>query len=227
MLILVIEDDRTVGPYVADGLRREGHVVDLVADGRDGLVLATTGAHDLVVVDRLLPSLDGLALVRTLRAAGNRTPVLFLTAVDGVEDRITGLRAGGDDYLVKPFAFGELAARVEALARRPVLREEADTLRAADLALDTALRKVTRAGVAIDLLPRELALLEHLLRRKGRIQTRTMILEAVWDLRFDPQTNVVESHVSRLRATIERPFDGPGDRPMIRTVRGAGYVIDP
>jgi two-component system OmpR family response regulator len=223
MRILVIEDDRSIGPYVADGLRREGHVVDLVADGRDGLVRAATGDHDLLVVDRLLPGLDGLALVQTLRATGNRTPVLFLTAVGGVEDRIAGLRAGGDDYLVKPFAFGELSARVDALARRPALREGAEELRAGDLALDVARRKVTRAGVEIDLLPRELALLEHLLRRKGRVQTRTMLLEAVWDLRFDPQTNVVESHVSRLRAKVDRPFD----RPLIRTVRGSGYVIDP
>lgn len=222
MKILVIEDDRTIGPYVADGLRREGHVVDLLPDGRDGLIRATTGCHDLLIVDRLLPGLDGLALVQTLRAAGNRTPVLFLTAVGGVEDRIAGLRAGGDDYLVKPFSFGELSARVEALARRPAMREEALTLSVGDLVMDLIARKVTRGGQEIDLLPREFALLEHLLRRKGRVQTRTMLLEAVWDLRFDPQTNVVESHVSRLRAKVDKPFAAP----LIRTVRGAGYVID-
>lgn len=221
MRILVIEDDRTTGDYVADGLRREGHVVDLVRDGRDGLIQATTGGHDVLVVDRMLPGLDGVALVRTLRAAGNRTPAIFLTAVGGVEDRIDGLNAGGDDYLVKPFAFGELAARIAALARRPSLRDEPTVLTAGDLSIDLIRRRVTRGGVEIDLLPREFALLEHLVRRKGRVQTRTMLLEAVWDLSFDPQTNVVETHVSRLRAKVDRPFG----TELIQTVRGAGYRV--
>ncbi|MBP1807012.1 winged helix-turn-helix domain-containing protein [Rubellimicrobium aerolatum] len=222
MRILVIEDDVTTGDYVADGLRREGHVVDLVRDGRDGLIQATTGGHDVLVVDRMLPGLEGLALVRTLRAAGNRTPAIVLTAVGGVEDRIEGLGAGADDYLVKPFAFGELSARIAALARRPALRDEPTTLTAGDLVIDLLRRRVTRAGVEIDLLPREFALLEHLVRRKGRVQTRTMLLEAVWDISFDPQTNVVETHVSRLRAKIDRPFA----TELIQTVRGAGYRVE-
>lgn len=222
MRILVIEDDRTTGPYVAEGLREEGHVVDLVGDGADGLLRATTGAYDVLVVDRMLPGLDGLSLVRTLRGARMRAPVLFLTAIGGVEDRIEGLEAGGDDYLVKPFAFGELSARVAALGRRPPMEAEPSLLRARDLEMNLLTRKVTRGGEPVDLLPREWALLEHLLRRKGRVQTRTMLLEAVWDIHFDPQTNVVETHVSRLRAKVDRPFA----TELIRTVRGAGYRID-
>jgi two-component system OmpR family response regulator len=222
MKILVIEDDETTGDYIAEGLREEGHVVDLVRDGRDGLIQATTGEHDVLVVDRMLPGLDGMALVKTLRGAGNRTPVLFLTSLGGVDDRIDGLNAGGDDYLVKPFAFGELSARIAALARRPQLKTEETVLRAGDLEMDLVRRKVTRQGQEIDLLPREFALLEHLLRRKGRVQTRTMLLEGVWDLGFDPQTNVVETHISRLRAKVDRPFDSE----LIQTVRGAGYRID-
>ena len=222
MRILVIEDDRTTGPYVAEGLREEGHVVDLVGDGADGLLRATTGAYDVLVVDRMLPGLDGLSLVRTLRGARMRAPVLFLTAIGGVEDRIEGLEAGGDDYLVKPFAFGELSARVAALGRRPPMEAEPSLLRARDLEMNLLTRKVTRGGEPVDLLPREWALLEHLLRRKGRVQTRTMLLEAVWDISFDPQTNVVETHISRLRAKVDRPFD----RELIRTVRGSGYKIE-
>lgn len=222
MKILVIEDDTTTGDYIADGLRREGHVVDLLTDGRDGLIRATTGGYEVLIVDRMLPGLDGMALVKTLRGAGNRTPALFLTSLGGVDDRIEGLNAGADDYLVKPFAFGELSARVAALARRPQLREDAAVLAAGDLTMDLIRRKVTRAGQEIDLLPREFALLEHLIRRKGRVQTRTMLLEAVWDIRFDPQTNVVETHISRLRAKVDRPFA----TDLIQTVRGAGYRIE-
>jgi two-component system OmpR family response regulator len=222
MKILVIEDDRTTGDYIAEGFREEGHVVDLVGDGRQGLVQASVGTYDVVIVDRMLPGLDGMALVKTLRGARNRTPLIFLTALGGVADRIEGLHAGGDDYLAKPFAFGELSARVAALARRPDLRDEATVLRAGDLEMDLLARRVTRAGQAIELLPREFALLEHLLRRKGRVQSRTMLLEAVWDISFDPQTNVVETHVSRLRAKIDRPFG----TELIRTVRGAGYRIE-
>lgn len=221
MKILVIEDDKTTGQYVADGLREEGHVVDLVEDGRDGLLQASTADYDLLIVDRMLPGLDGLSLVKTMRGAGNEAPVLFLTSLGGVDDRIEGLNAGGDDYLVKPFAFGELSARVAALARRPRGTREETVLRAGDLEMDLVRRKVTRAGQVIDLLPREFALLEHLLRRKGRVQTRTMLLESVWDITFDPQTNVVETHISRLRAKIDKPFG----RELIQTVRGAGYRI--
>lgn len=222
MKLLVIEDDATTGTYIARGLREEGHTVDLVADGREGLIQATSRVYDVLVVDRMLPKVDGLSLVKTLRGAGNRTPVLFLTAMGSVEDRIGGLNAGGDDYLVKPFAFGELSARVQALARRPQAVEQDTVLRAGDLTLDLLSRKVVRAGVEIDLLPREFALLEYLLRRKGRVQTRTMLLEGVWDISFDPMTNVVETHVSRLRAKVDKPFD----TALIQTVRGAGYKID-
>ena len=222
MKLLVVEDDATTSTYIARGLREEGHAVDVVVDGRDGLVQATTGQYDVLILDRMLPELDGLTLLKTLRGAGNATPVLLLTAMGAVEDRIDGLNAGADDYLVKPFAFGELSARVNALARRPQALEQETTLRAGDLTMDLISRRVTRAGQEIDLLPREFALLEHLLRRKGRVQTRTMLLEAVWDISFDPMTNVVETHISRLRAKVDRPFDSE----LIQTVRGAGYRID-
>ncbi len=221
MKLLVIEDDATTGGYIARGLREEGHVVDLVEDGRAGLIEATAGGYDVLIVDRMLPEVDGLTLVKTLRGAGNTTPVLFLTAMGDVEDRIGGLNAGADDYLTKPFAFGELSARVAALARRPQSLEAETVLKVADLEMNLITRKVTRGDVEIDLLPREFALLEFLLRRKGRVQTRTMLLEGVWDLSFDPQTNVVETHVSRLRGKVDKPFA----RDLIQTVRGAGYRI--
>ena len=221
MKILVIEDDMTTGAYIADGLRREGHSVDLLDNGTEGLIQATVGAYDMMIVDRMLPGLDGVSLVKTLRGTKNRTPVLFLTALGGVDDRIEGLNAGGDDYLVKPFAFGELSARIAALARRPRLTEEPTVLRARDLEMNLLTRRVTRAGQPIDLLPREFALLECLLRRKGRVQTRTMLLETIWDIHFDPQTNVVDTHVSRLRAKVDKPFDPD----LIETVRGSGYRI--
>lgn len=222
MKILVIEDDRTTGPYIAEGLRAEGHSVDLLEDGREGLIQASVGTYDVLIVDRMLPGLDGLSIVKTLRGARNRTPVLLLTALGGVDDRIEGLNSGGDDYLVKPFAFGELSARIAALGRRPQMSDEPTILRARDLEMNLLTRKVTRAGQTIDLLPREFALLELLLRRKGRVQTRTMLLEAVWDIHFDPQTNVVETHISRLRSKVDRPFDVE----LIETVRGSGYRID-
>lgn len=190
-------------------------------NGTEGLIQATVGAYDMMIVDRMLPGLDGVSLVKTLRGTKNRTPVLFLTALGGVDDRIEGLNAGGDDYLVKPFAFGELSARIAALARRPRLTEEPTVLRARDLEMNLLTRRVTRAGQPIDLLPREFALLECLLRRKGRVQTRTMLLETIWDIHFDPQTNVVETHVSRLRAKVDKPFDPD----LIETVRGSGYRI--
>ena len=222
MKLLVIEDDKTTGDYIAQGLREEGHAVDLVPDGRAGLIQATTCAYDVAIIDRMLPGLDGLSLIKTLRGAKNNLPVLFLTSMGGVDDRIDGLTAGGDDYLVKPFAFGELSARVAALARRPQIKEEAIVLKAGSLSLDLIRRRAVRDDVEIDLLPREFALLEHLMRRKGRGQTRTMLLEAIWDISFDPQTNVVETHVSRLRAKIDKPFA----TELIKTVRGAGYRIE-
>lgn len=222
MRILVVEDDQTTGEYIAAGLRQEGHAVDLSRNGRDGLLIAQTNSYDVLVVDRMLPDLDGLSLVQTLRAAKNLAPVLFLTALGGVDDRIEGLNAGGDDYLIKPFAFGELSARLNALARRPQMRDAETVLSAGGLRMDLIGRRVSRDGRDIDLLPREFALLECLLRRKGRVQTRTMLLEAVWELNFDPQTNVVESHISRLRAKVDKPFDAE----LIKTVRGAGYRID-
>lgn len=222
MKILVIEDDPTTGAYIVDGLRQEGHGVDLIRDGSDGLMQASVGGYDVIVVDRMLPGLDGMAVVKTLRGAGNRASVLMLTAVGGVNDRIEGLNAGADDYLVKPFAFGELSARIAALGRRPQMSDAPTVLRARDLEMDLLTRQVTRDGQTIDLLPREFTLLEHLLRRKGRVQTRTMLLESVWDIHFDPQTNVVETHISRLRSKVDKPFE----TDLIITVRGAGYRID-
>ncbi|MBL4768177.1 MAG: response regulator transcription factor [Rhodobacteraceae bacterium] len=221
MKILVVEDDKTTGPYIASGLREEGHTVDLVEDGKDGLIQATTADYDVLVIDRMLPGLDGLTLLKTLRGAKNKTPALMLTALSGVSDRIEGLDAGADDYLVKPFAFGELSARLSALTRRPNLMEQETVLQAGDLEMDLVRRTVTRGGTALDLLPREFVLLEHLLRRKGRVQTRTMLLETVWGISFDPQTNVVETHISRLRSKVDKPFQ----TDLIETVRGAGYRI--
>ncbi len=219
MKLLIVEDDATTASYIARGLRDEGHVVDLVEDGQSGLIAATAGGHDVIILDRMLPKLDGLSLLKTLRGAGNRVPVLLLTAMGDVDDRIVGLNAGADDYLVKPFAFGELSARVSALARRPQALDQETTLSAGDLKMDLITRKVTRGDSEIDLLPREFALLEHLLRRKGRVQTRTMLLESVWDISFDPMTNVVETHISRLRSKVDKPFAFD----LIETVRGAGY----
>ncbi|MBL4543594.1 MAG: response regulator transcription factor [Rhodobacteraceae bacterium] len=222
MKILVAEDDSTTAKFIARGLVEEGHTVDCLDDGRDALTQAMTRPYDAMVVDRMLPGLDGLSLVRALRAAKNPLPAIFLTAMGGVDDRIDGLKAGGDDYLVKPFAFGELMARIDAIVRRPPLQEAEIVLQAGDLEMDLLRRTVTRAGHSIDLLPREFSLLEILLRRKGRVQTRTMLLEEVWGIHFDPQTNVVETHVSRLRAKVDKPFT----RDLIVTVRGAGYRID-
>ena len=221
MPILVVEDDPTTGDYVATGLRAEGHVVDLLDNGRDGLMQAMTGSYDVMVLDRMVPDVDGMSILRTLRASRNPVPVLLLTALGGIEDRIDGLNAGADDYLTKPFAFGELSARLAALARRPPPSDEPTVLRARDLEMNLLTRKVTRGGQSIDLQPREFALLEHLLRRKGRVQTRTMLLEGVWDIHFDPQTNVVESHMSRLRTKVDKPFEVT----LIETVRGSGYRI--
>ena len=221
MKILIIEDDAEAGEYLCKGLRESGHGAELVRDGRDGLLQAATGEWDVLIVDRMLPGLDGLSLVRHLRATGHSTPVLFLSALGEVDDRVKGLRAGGDDYLVKPYAFSELLARVENLGRRQTTAPVATRLRVADLELDLLTRKVSRAGKVIDLQPREFQLLETLLRHPGRVMTRTMLLETVWDYHFDPQTNVIDVHISRLRQKVDRGFEPP----LIHTVRGAGYCL--
>ena len=223
MRILLVEDDPQAAAYVVRGLTEAGHVCDALADGQDGLFQATREAYDVAVVDRMLPSLDGLSLVRALRAAGRRVPVLFLTAVGGVDDRVEGLEAGADDYLTKPFAFSELLARVHALARRPQAVAQATTLRVHDLELDLLSRTARRGSVAIELLPKEFTLLEVLMRNEGRVVTRTMLLERVWNFNFDPKTSVVETHVSRLRAKIDKPFAVP----LLHTVKSAGYSLRP
>jgi two-component system, OmpR family, response regulator len=219
--ILLIEDDAETAAYVRKGLREQGHTVDHAADGRDGLFLAAGGPYDVMIIDRMLPELDGLAIVKTLRGAGVKTPVLFLTTMSGVADRVEGLNAGGDDYLVKPFAFIELFARVNALARRPPPAVVETSLSVADLEMDLLKRSVMRAGRPIDLQPQEFKLLEFLMRNAGRVVTRTMLLENVWEFHFDPKTTVVETHMSRLRTKVDRGFD----RELIRTVRGAGYSL--
>jgi len=222
MRVLIIEDDGVVAKFVAKGLRRQGYLVDVARDGREGLFLALEQAYDVMIVDRMLPALDGLSVLKTVRLAGNTTPILILSALADVDNRVEGLRAGGDDYRTKPFAFSELVARLEALQRRPRGGAAADTVyRAGDLELDPRRRTVIRAGEPIRLLPREFALLEYLMRNRGQVVTRTMLLENVWDYHLDPQTNVVDWHVSRLRAKVDRPFS----EPLIETVRGVGYRL--
>ena len=221
MRILVIEDDAEAAQYLAKGLRESGHVVDHAEDGPRGLSLAVSGPYDALIVDRMLPGLDGLAVIEALRKSGSRTPVLILSARSRVDDRVDGLRAGGDDYLAKPFAFSELLARLEALVRRSQPATAETRLRVADLELDLLARTVSRDGRDIDLKPREFRILEYLMRHAGQVVTRTMLLENVWDFHFDPQTNVVDVHMSRLRQKI----DGENDRPMLQTVRGAGYRL--
>jgi two-component system OmpR family response regulator len=219
--ILLIEDDAETAGWIAEGLGEHGHVVVRCADGNDGLHQALAETLDLLIVDRMLPGLDGLSVVKRLRAAGVQTPVLFLTTLDGIDDRVEGLNAGGDDYVAKPFALAELVARVNALGRRPVTNGEQTRIAVADLEIDFLARSVTRAGKSMDLQPREFRLLEYLARHAGQVVTRTMLLENVWDLHFDPRTNVVDSHVSRLRAKIDKDFDPP----LIHTVRGAGSCL--
>ena len=221
MHILLIEDDTEAAKFLVKGLRESGYAVDHAADGREGLFRAIEGQFDLVVTDRMLPHIDGLAIIQLMRQKGIATPVLVLSALGTVDDRVRGLKAGGDDYLTKPFAFSELLARVEALQRRRSGPQTAPILRVADLELDLLGRRVTRAGKVIDLTAREFNLLEFLVRRAGQVVTRTMLLENVWDLQFDPQTNLVEVHISRLRQAVDRDFD----KPLIHTVRGAGYVV--
>lgn len=221
MKILLIEDDPQTSAYVANGLREQAHVVDDSASGRDGLFLASGGGYDVMVIDRMLPNVDGLAIVKTIRAAGIKTPVLLLTTLGGVNDRVEGLEAGADDYLTKPFAFAELLARVNALARRPPLTDEATVLRVGDLELDRLKRTVTRGGKQIELQPQEFRLLEFLMRHADQVVTRTMLLENVWEFHFDPHTSVVETHISRLRAKVDRNFG----EELIHTVRGSGYSL--
>ncbi len=221
MHILLIEDDLEAARFLIKGLRDSGYTVDHVAGGREGLARAIAGRFDLIVTDRMLPHLDGLAIIQHLRGAGLTTPVLVLSALGTVDDRIRGLKAGGDDYLTKPFAFDELLARIEALLRRRASGAGTTRLKVADLEFDLLERRVTRGGREIDLTSREQRLLEFLMRRAGQVVTRTMLLEGVWDLHFDPQSNLVDVHISRLRQAVDRG----SDRPLIHTVRGTGYVL--
>jgi two-component system OmpR family response regulator len=221
MKVLLVEDDPDTGSFVANGLREDGHVVDHAFNGREGLFLASNSGYDVMVIDRMLPGLDGLAIVKTIRGAGVKAPVLVLTALGGINDRVEGLQAGADDYLVKPFAFAELLARTHALARRPPMAAPETVLRVADLEMDRLKRNVSRSGKRIELQPQEFRLLEYLMRNAGHVVTRTMLLENVWEFHFDPHTSVVETHISRLRAKIDRDF--PDE--LIHTVRGAGYCL--
>jgi two-component system OmpR family response regulator len=221
MRILLIEDDAKIAEYVTRGLTELGHVCDVVKDGRDGLYQATRESYDVLVVDRMLPGLDGLSVVKAVRAARVKVPAIFLTAIGGVDDRVEGLEAGADDYLVKPFAFSELMARLNALARRPPVSDEKTVLKVADLELDLVKRHASRGGQMIDLQPREFTLLEVLMRGEGRVLTRTMLLELVWDFHFDPKTSVVETHISRLRSKIDKPFDVQ----LLHTIRNTGYSL--
>jgi two-component system OmpR family response regulator len=222
MRILVVEDDKDVAGFVVRGLKEAGHLVEHADNGRDGLFMAASENFDAVILDRMLPGgIDGLRLLETLRGQKNTVPVLFLSALAEVDDRVRGLKAGGDDYLTKPFAFAELLARVEALARRGKGDAPVTRLLVADLELDLLSRQVRRAGQKIDLQPREFRLLEYLMRHAGQVITRTMLLEGVWDYHFDPQTNVIDVHVSRLRQKVDKPFPSP----LIHTIRNAGYML--
>ena len=222
MRLLVIEDDRDVAHFLERGLKESGHTVDVAVEGKNGLFLATTERYDALIVDRMLPGVDGLTIVRTLRASGATTPVLILSALGDVDDRVSGLRAGADDYVVKPFALSEVLARLDALVRRARgdAREETQ-LEVGELTLDLLKREARRGGTLIELLPREFRLLEYLMRHAGQVVTRTMLLENVWDYHFDPQTNVIDVHISRLRAKLDRDFE----QPLIHTGRGAGYRL--
>ena len=221
MRVLIVEDDRQAADYLAKGLREQGYVVDQSADGKAGLHLAMTENYDILIVDRMLPGLDGLSLIQALRAAGKQTPVLVLSALGEVDDRVKGLQAGGDDYLTKPYAFSELVARLEALLRRSSETRMDTRLQVGDLEMDLLARDVRRAGQHIDLQPREFRLLEYLMRHHNQVVTRTMLLEKVWDYHFDPQTNVIDVHISRLRQKIDKNFTAP----LLHTVRGAGYCL--
>jgi len=217
MNILLVEDEVDLAAYIVRGLTENGHHVDHAARGDSGFLLASEGRHDLLIVDRMLPEMDGLTLVKTLREGQSKLPVLFLSNLGGLDDRVEGLNSGGDDYLSKPFAFSELLARVNALLRRPHISGEPTSIRLGDLEMDLIKRSVTRAAREIDLQPREFSLLEYLMRRPDQVVTRTMLLEGVWDYHFDPKTNIVETHISRLRSKI--------GSDLIQTVRGSGYMI--
>lgn|SRR5688572_27243246 len=221
MRVLVVEDDLETAQFLRKALKESGHAVVLAHDGEEGAALAREGSFDVMIIDRMLPKLDGLSLVRQLRSEGIRTPVLILSALGEVDDKVKGLRAGGDDYLTKPYAFSELLARIEALSRRGQLQEEPTRYVVGDLVLDRLSHRVTRAGEPIALQPREFRLLEYLMRHAGQVVTRTMLLEHVWDYHFDPQTNVIDVHISRLRAKIDRNFE----ESLLHTIRGAGYMI--
>ena len=219
--ILVVEDDPDTADYVLKGLREDGFVVEHVADGRDGLYLATASQFDAIVMDRMVPGMDGLSVVKALRAADIQTPILILSALSHMDERVRGLRAGGDDYLSKPFGYAELSARLESLTRRRSGRSVETQLTCGDLVMDLLTRRVQRAGKRLELLPREFKLLEYLLRNKDRVVTRTMLLEQVWDYRFDPHTSLIDTHISRLRRKIDDGFD----KPLLHTVRGSGYRL--
>ncbi|KRB86240.1 XRE family transcriptional regulator [Sphingomonas sp. Root710] len=221
MQILLIEDDARVADHVARGLREAGHLVDVARAGRDGLLKAAAEQFDAIILDRMLPEIDGLKILQTIRATGDTTPVLILSALGDVDERIKGLRAGGDDYLPKPFALSELIARIEVLGRRAPAMVETTQLRTGDLTIDLLGRTVTRAGRRIEVTQREFRILEYLMRNEGRVVTRSMLLENVWDYSFDPQTNIIDQHVSRLRQKVDRDFS----TQLIETVRGTGYVI--
>ena len=221
MRILIIEDDLDTASYIKRGVEEAGHIADHAAEGKEGLLLATTEQYDVLIIDRMLPEIDGLTIVKTIRASENNTPVLILSALGEVDDRVRGLKAGADDYLVKPFAFSEMMARLEALLRRKEVDAPQTRLEVADLQLDLLSREVTRNQQTLDLQPREFRLLEYLMRHHGQVVTRTMLLEKVWDYHFDPQTNIIDVHISRLRAKIDKGFD----KPLLHTVRGSGYVL--
>jgi two-component system OmpR family response regulator len=221
MRLLIIEDDRDAAEYLVKAFREVGHVADLAVDGEEGLSLALDGSYDVLIIDRMLPKLDGLSVIGRLRGKGNTSPALILSALGAVDDRVRGLRAGGDDYLPKPYSFSELLARVEVLARRHTGRGEETQYRVADLELDRLSHRVIRGSEEISLQPREFRLLEYLMKHAGQVVTRTMLLENVWDYHFDPQTNIIDVHISRLRSKIDKGFA----QPLLHTVRGAGYMI--
>jgi two-component system, OmpR family, response regulator len=221
MKLLLIEDDERMAEFIVRGLKEHGHVADHAAKGKDGLFLAASEKYDALIIDRMLPGLDGLSILKMLRTTGNHVPAIFLTTMSGIDDRVEGLEAGADDYLVKPFAFAELLARLSALMRRPPVSDVKTELLVGDLQMDLLRRVVTRAGKIIDLQPQEFKLLEYLIRSEGRAVTRTMLLENVWDFHFDPQTSVVETHISRLRTKIDKGFE----TELLLTIRGVGYCL--
>lgn len=222
MRVLIIEDDREVATFIAKGLKESRHAADIAPNGKEGLFLATTEQYDLLIIDRMLPELDGLSIIKALRALDKSVPILILSALGEVDDRVNGLRSGGDDYLVKPFAFSELLARIEILGRRQLQQKTQTLLQVGDLKVDLMSRKVIRNNQVIELQTREFSLLEYLLKHKNQVVTRTMLLENVWDYHFDPQTNVIDVHISRLRSKIDKGFESS----IIQTVRGSGYIIE-